>query len=77
MASCTTLLPLTGVRTYTEMYTQNHSTCVFLLRSPSIPKFKNIRRETWRLCVKTLEKISKGGPLIKHLPMSRQRMHHY
>ena len=27
------------------------------------------------LCVKTLEKISRGGPLVKHLPMTRQRMH--
>ena len=30
------------------------------------------------LCVKTLEKILRGaGPLVKHLPMTRQRMHHY
>ena len=29
------------------------------------------------LCVKTLEKISRGGPLVKHLPMTRQRMHNY
>ena len=29
------------------------------------------------LCVKTLEKISEEGLLIKHLPMTRQRMHHY
>ena len=29
------------------------------------------------LCVKTLEKISRGGPLVKHLPMTSQQMHHY
>ena len=30
-----------------------------------------------KLCVKTLEKISRGGPVVKHLPMTRQHMHHY
>ena len=29
------------------------------------------------LCVKTLEKISRGGPLVKHRPMTNQHMHHY
>ena len=29
------------------------------------------------LCVKTLGKISRGGPLVKHLPMTSQHMHHY
>ena len=43
-------------------------------------QFLNLR--TWderrsELCVKTLEKISEEGLLIKHLPMTRQRMHHY
>ena len=28
------------------------------------------------LCVKTLEKISRGGSLVKHLPMTSQHMHH-
>ena len=43
-------------------------------------QFLNLRTLDERrieLCVKTLVKISKGGPLIKHLPMTRQRMHHY
>ena len=29
------------------------------------------------LCVKTVEQISRGGPLVKHLPMTSQHMHHY
>ena len=29
------------------------------------------------LCVKTLSKISRGGPLVKHLPMTSQQSHPY
>ena len=43
-------------------------------------EFLNLRTLDERrneLCVKTLEKISRGGPLVKHLPMTSQHMHHY
>ena len=29
------------------------------------------------LCVKTLREISRGGPLVKHLPMTSQHSHPY
>ena len=29
------------------------------------------------ICVKTLKKISRGGPRVKHLPMTSQHMHYY
>ena len=43
-------------------------------------QFLNLRTFDERrgeLCGKTLEKISRGGPLIKQPPMTRQRMHYY
>ena len=43
-------------------------------------QFSNLRtldKRRSELCVKTLEKISRGGPLVKHLPMTSQHMHHY
>ena len=43
-------------------------------------QFLNLRTLDERrneLCVKTLEKIARGGPLVKHLPMTSQHMHHY
>ena len=43
-------------------------------------EFLNLRTLDERrneLCVKTLEKISRGGPLVKHLPMTSQHMLHY
>ena len=43
-------------------------------------QFLNLRTLDERrneLCVKTLEKISRGGPLVKHLPMTSQHMRHY
>ena len=43
-------------------------------------QFLNLRKLDERrneLCVKTLENISRGGPLVKHLPMTGQHMHHY
>ena len=42
-------------------------------------QFLNLRTLDERrseLCVKILQKISRRGPLIKHLPVTRQRMHH-
>ena len=41
-------------------------------------QFLNLRTLDERhneICVKTLEKISRGGPLVKHLPMTSQHMH--
>jgi len=29
------------------------------------------------LCVKTLEKISRGARFVKHFPMTSQHVHHY
>ena len=43
-------------------------------------QFLNLRTLDERrneLCVKILEKISRGGPLVKHLPMTSHHMHHY
>ena len=43
-------------------------------------QFSNLRALNERrseLWVKTLEKISRAGPLVKHLPMTSQHMHHY
>ena len=43
-------------------------------------QFLNLRTLDERrneLCVKTLEKIQRGGPLVKHRPMTSQHMHHY
>ena len=44
------------------------------------PQFLNLRTLDERrseLCVKTLEKISRGGLIVKHLPMTSQHVHHY
>ena len=43
-------------------------------------QFLNLRTFDERrseLCVKTLEKISRGGLIVKHLPMTSQHVHHY
>ena len=38
--------------------------------------FRTLDERRNELCVKTLGKISRG-PLVKHLPMASQHMHHY
>ena len=48
-----------------------YSEALQLLNLRTLDKRRN------ELCVKTLEKISRGGPLVKHLPMTSQHMHHY
>ena len=43
-------------------------------------QFLNLRTLDERrseICVKTLEKISRGGRLVKHLPMTSRHLHHY
>ena len=43
-------------------------------------QFSNVRvleERRSEVCVKTLEKILRGGTLVKHLPMTSQHMHHY
>lgn len=50
------------------------------LSYPEALQFLNLRTLVERrseLCVKTLENISRGGPLFKHLPKERKQVHQY
>ena len=78
MASCSTFLPLTGMGTYTE-------TCSLKIIVPALSHLEALQALNLRtlderrneLCVKTLKKISRGGPLVKHLPMTSQHTRPY
>ena len=65
--------------------TMNCMKCALKIIGPALsyseaPQFLNLKtldRRCNELCVKALAKISRGGPLVKHLPMTSQHMHHY
>ena len=66
MASRFTLLPLTGI---SLERIQKRALKIIV---PALSYSEALKLKT----VKTLGKISRGGPLVKHLPMTSQHMHH-
>ena len=78
VAPCFALVSLRWGGTSIETRTQDHVTGIFLQGSPTNPRLSKIRRKTERtLCKNSVKKISRGGPLLKHLPQTRASTHNY